>query len=63
MFGIIRSKPWLAVNVVVSAPVCKRAVDGARRAAFGLHLADDGRHAPNILLAFGGPFVSRLTHI
>ena len=36
--GSIRSSPWDAVKVVVSAPGGQRAVDRAGRAALGLHL-------------------------
>ena len=51
MLGIISSRPWLAVKVVVSEPALQRAVARARRAAFGLHF-DDAGVVPQI---FGRP--------
>ena len=42
MFGIISSRPCDAVNVVVRAPACKRAVDGAGRPRLALHFHHSG---------------------
>ena len=42
MFGIISSRPWLAVKVVAQRAGLERAVDRPGRAALGLHLLDGG---------------------
>ncbi len=62
MLGIINNRPCDAVNVVHNEPGLQRAVHGARRAAFTLHLLDQWNGAPDVLLALGHPLIRPFAH-
>jgi len=61
-WGSSNSRPWLAVNVVASAPACNAPLNGARGAAFGLHFLDDGHRAPDVFLPFRHPLIGVFAH-
>ena len=57
MLGIMRRRPWEAVNVVVNAPAWS-APCTARGAGFALHLLDHGDRAPEVSEPLAPPHAS-----
>ena len=62
MFGIMRSRPCDAVNVVASAPAWSAPCTAPAAPRLGLHLDDVGDRAPEVRPALRGPLVGELAH-